>query len=1128
VARNLPQVSLLFLCLVVDSSAEQKSLAKFFGSFLGGNQDSEGKAAAAKSDLVPVKDHPDYAKYFRMAGVGGNIMDIRKQIREAGLDENLIHTPEKLISPQCKHAQTDHLQQATQNTITNTAFGSYANDAESQSNGDAASVHIDDRAFTSMFKKKPQAAVVESAVPATVDVFLSKPLGITLGENVEDEEKGVHVSSCAAGGNAANTGLIEPGMLLLEACGEDVRFKDFDSVMDILRSAPAGEKIKLVFTRPGSDLASVATDVVAPPVDEPGDSDVSETSSVDHSLVPDPNSESKVEIRATLEPNDTDVSETSSVDRSVTKNLQSFGGLDLLAKPAIQTAMEPNDTDVSETSSVDRSVASRAHNHPSILQALQEPSATERRDSIKSVSSTESNGSHHTQSSKSSMKSHHSSRIPSSQISESHDNDNFDPSQHSDERAEIAAPAVKSLPNRSSFALRKAAAIRNAAARKRANSLSQSDVDSSKPASDPSPTSNTLKAPTGIFGLGDPYDSDPESAPPVIPKREDVEDCGEEEVEWRKQEPIISISNPQSVSGTSAELEHSQIIGRPKAPRKALPSILNRMKRQQSGDSVTRPERGGIARASSRPVEETPFYGETNSSSPTSLTSNPLSSLGGMGTTGSVKVPLPVGLLEKSLHIIPTSNHFPAAEDHQSQSPGHGFEHDHGDDRSRTSEQTRTSQSTSRRSIPEKRETDEKTHDDPQSVQSETRDRRATPLGRNFRGLRNYASKQQSQPAPQLTQPMEQQIPDQLSRPFADNLPTRNNFNSVPQAASHSPQLASKIRRDGLLIQSRGDSDPDSDSSSFSPKLIHKTIGSFPPNWNNSPPSIPKLGSTFSNSGPGPSPDPRSEVSESEWSHVSSNRSPLNAPAPLRQQRTVQLPHRIKTVDVGVQSDYAAYVDEQYLNSYQMLLGERQQLDYQQDLFRIECEERLDMLREEELSMLERMRIREAESLQKIRDEEDRLTARVREVEDIIMSEKEEIEHQWQDLHQAEEETHEMHRQKTSELLELMHVVRAHHDKLEADKKKIGRQRLQLDMALQDLNKFNHFTPHSYSPAGGDLKASQRRGMSPNLPYSPSRALSSGRRGASPSPSSTSQSWKHSHHSPSRAPSRDRFLGSTR
>eukprot|EP00604_Paraphysomonas_vestita_P004408 CAMPEP_0174825976 /NCGR_PEP_ID=MMETSP1107-20130205/43357_1 /TAXON_ID=36770 /ORGANISM="Paraphysomonas vestita, Strain GFlagA" /LENGTH=146 /DNA_ID=CAMNT_0016058243 /DNA_START=1359 /DNA_END=1795 /DNA_ORIENTATION=- len=146
-----------------------------------------------------------------MASMGGNVIDIRKQMRDIGLDENIIHTPEKLISKQSKLSQSDHLKQTTIVKGEAAAFGSYLNstdfhDDESDGKSTVVSAHIDDRDFTSMFKKKPPTTITSRpsiSMPSTIEVFLSKPLGITLGENVEDEEKGVHVSSCAAGGNAA-------------------------------------------------------------------------------------------------------------------------------------------------------------------------------------------------------------------------------------------------------------------------------------------------------------------------------------------------------------------------------------------------------------------------------------------------------------------------------------------------------------------------------------------------------------------------------------------------------------------------------------------------------------------------------------------------------------------------------------------------------------------------------------------------------------------------------------------------------------------------------------------------------------------------------------------------------------
>ena len=80
-----------------------------------------------------------------------------------------------------------------------------------------------------------------------VRLELLKPLGLTLAENVPDEPRGVYVDDLSSSGSAAGCGQVRVGMLLLAACGVDVRRKDFDAVMDILRDAPPNKPLLLVF-----------------------------------------------------------------------------------------------------------------------------------------------------------------------------------------------------------------------------------------------------------------------------------------------------------------------------------------------------------------------------------------------------------------------------------------------------------------------------------------------------------------------------------------------------------------------------------------------------------------------------------------------------------------------------------------------------------------------------------------------------------------------------------------------------------------------------------------------------------------------------------------------------------------
>lgn len=140
----------------------------------------------------------------------------------------------------------------------------------------AEATKMTETAFMSMFKRSPTPSSPRSeevpvmnpspakVAPANLDpamehyppsqgyihVSISKPLGISLGENVPNEASGVYVEECSPGGKADATGVIFPGLMLMSACGTDVQSYDFDSVMNILRTAPVEEPLLLVFWDP--------------------------------------------------------------------------------------------------------------------------------------------------------------------------------------------------------------------------------------------------------------------------------------------------------------------------------------------------------------------------------------------------------------------------------------------------------------------------------------------------------------------------------------------------------------------------------------------------------------------------------------------------------------------------------------------------------------------------------------------------------------------------------------------------------------------------------------------------------------------------------------------------------------
>lgn len=79
-----------------------------------------------------------------------------------------------------------------------------------------------------------------------VCVSLNKPLGAVFEEVAENTANGIYIQECSEGGNAANSGL-RAGLVLVEANGVDMRLKDFDGCMDVLKSTPPEEPLDLKF-----------------------------------------------------------------------------------------------------------------------------------------------------------------------------------------------------------------------------------------------------------------------------------------------------------------------------------------------------------------------------------------------------------------------------------------------------------------------------------------------------------------------------------------------------------------------------------------------------------------------------------------------------------------------------------------------------------------------------------------------------------------------------------------------------------------------------------------------------------------------------------------------------------------
>jgi ferredoxin len=81
-----------------------------------------------------------------------------------------------------------------------------------------------------------------------IRVKVKKPLGLNLEEVMVNEPKGLYVCD-VNDGNAKASGRIYKGLLLIEVNGMDVKYKDFDGVMDILVNSP-NDTLELAFIDP--------------------------------------------------------------------------------------------------------------------------------------------------------------------------------------------------------------------------------------------------------------------------------------------------------------------------------------------------------------------------------------------------------------------------------------------------------------------------------------------------------------------------------------------------------------------------------------------------------------------------------------------------------------------------------------------------------------------------------------------------------------------------------------------------------------------------------------------------------------------------------------------------------------
>lgn len=92
-----------------------------------------------------------------------------------------------------------------------------------------------------------------------IPVSIKKPLGLSLLEAEEGKKLGVFVESVNEGGSAIQSSLIKKGLFLMEINGVDVKYQDFDTIMDLLIDAPADKPLDLLFIDPNNVMKGAAT-----------------------------------------------------------------------------------------------------------------------------------------------------------------------------------------------------------------------------------------------------------------------------------------------------------------------------------------------------------------------------------------------------------------------------------------------------------------------------------------------------------------------------------------------------------------------------------------------------------------------------------------------------------------------------------------------------------------------------------------------------------------------------------------------------------------------------------------------------------------------------------------------------
>lgn len=99
------------------------------------------------------------------------------------------------------------------------------------------------------FRKCTELSLLKFDPANFIRVSLMKPLGVQLEEVKEGGSLGVTIEAVNEG-SAKASGKVKSGLFLISANGKDLKFQDFDTILDTLGDSPEGQPIDLVFIDP--------------------------------------------------------------------------------------------------------------------------------------------------------------------------------------------------------------------------------------------------------------------------------------------------------------------------------------------------------------------------------------------------------------------------------------------------------------------------------------------------------------------------------------------------------------------------------------------------------------------------------------------------------------------------------------------------------------------------------------------------------------------------------------------------------------------------------------------------------------------------------------------------------------